>query len=167
MVEDNRPSQTISVELKVNGENQRLNASPSDTLLDVLRRAGYASVKRGCDEGDCGSCSVLVDGVLQRACLIYAGQAQGREVTTVESLGTARRPHPIQQAFVEAGAIQCGFCTPGMVLATHALLQESPEPSDDEIRDALDGNLCRCTGYVKIFDAVRLAAKKMRKGDVR
>ena len=159
---DPRP---LLVELTVNGETRRLHATPSETLLDLLRRAGYQSVKRGCDEGDCGSCSVLVDGVLQRACLLYAGQAQGHAITTVEALGTARRPHAIQQAFVDAGAVQCGFCTPGMVLATYALLVESPDPTDDEIRAALDGNLCRCTGYVKIFDAVRLAARKMREGE--
>jgi aerobic-type carbon monoxide dehydrogenase small subunit (CoxS/CutS family) len=155
----------LTVELTINDETRRLHAAPADTLLDLLRRAGYASVKRGCDEGDCGSCSVLVDGLLQRACLLYAGQAEGRAITTVEALGTARRPHPIQQAFVEAGAVQCGFCTPGMVLATWALLRDNPEPTDAEIRDALDGNLCRCTGYVKIFDAVRLAAARLRRSE--
>ncbi len=159
-----RRATLLTVALTVNGEPRRLHAAPADTLLDVLRRAGYVSVKRGCDEGDCGSCSVLVDGVLQRACLLYAGQAQDRAVTTVEALGTARHPHPIQQAFVDAGAVQCGFCTPGMVLATYALLQDNPDPTEEEIRDALDGNLCRCTGYVKIFDAVRLAAARLRDG---
>jgi aerobic-type carbon monoxide dehydrogenase small subunit (CoxS/CutS family) len=157
-------STLLTVELTINGEPRRLHAAPAETLLDLLRRAGYVSVKRGCDEGDCGSCSVLVDGVLQRACLLYAGQAQDRAITTVEALGTARAPHPIQQAFVDAGAVQCGFCTPGMVLATYALLQDNPDPTEEEIRDALDGNLCRCTGYVKIFDAVRLAAARLRDG---
>lgn len=157
----------LTVEITVNGKRRRLHAAPAETLLDLLRRAGYASVKRGCDEGDCGSCSVLVDGSLMRACLLYAGQAHGREITTVEALGTARDPHPIQKAFVDAGAVQCGFCTPGMVLATYALLRDHPDPTDAQIRTALDGNLCRCTGYVKIFDAVRLAAAKMREGGLR
>ncbi len=154
----------LTLHFTVNGTPRTLHARPADTLLDVLRKAGYVSVKRGCDEGDCGSCSVLVDGVLLRSCLLYAGQVEGRTVTTVEHLGNARAPHPIQQAFVDAGAVQCGFCTPGMILATYALLQAHPDPSDDQIRDALDGNLCRCTGYVKIFDAVRLAARRLREG---
>jgi aerobic-type carbon monoxide dehydrogenase small subunit (CoxS/CutS family) len=155
---------TIRIHVIINGQSRWLEAAPAETLLDFLRRHGYASVKRGCDEGDCGSCSVLVDDVLMRACLLYAGQVHERSVTTVEALGTARRPHPIQQAYVDAGAVQCGYCTPGMVLATHALLGRNPRPTDDEIRDALDGNLCRCTGYVKIFDAVRLAADRMKEG---
>lgn len=157
-------SKRLTLHLTIDGEPRTLHAAPADTLLDVLRRAGKASVKRGCDEGDCGACSVLVDGVLLRACLLYAGQADGKEITTVEGLGTARSPHPIQQAFVDAGAVQCGFCTPGMVLATYALLEENPQPTDEEIRGALDGNLCRCTGYVKIFDAVHLASKRLQTG---
>lgn len=167
IAEDRAAPRLLTIELTVNGERRRLHAAPADTLLDLLRKAGYASVKRGCDEGDCGSCSVLVDGVLMRACLLYAGQAHGRAVTTVEALGTARAPHPIQRAFVEAGAVQCGFCTPGMVLATYALLEQNPDPTEAEIRSALDGNLCRCTGYVKIFDAVRLAAARRREGGER
>lgn len=154
----------ITLHLTIDGEPHTLHAAPADTLLDVLRKEGKTSVKRGCDEGDCGACSVLVDGVLLRACLLYAGQVDGREITTVEGLGTTRSPHPIQQAFVDAGAVQCGFCTPGMVLATYALLEENPQPTDEEIRGALDGNLCRCTGYVKIFDAVHLASERLRKG---
>lgn len=155
---------TMIVELTINGTAQSLTVDPGEVALDTLRRAGYASVKRGCDEGDCGSCSILVDGALMRACLLYAGQLHGRAVTTVEGLGTARAPHPIQRAFVETGAVQCGYCTPGMILATHALLQEHPDPSEDQIRHGLDGNLCRCTGYVKILDGVRLSAETLREG---
>jgi aerobic-type carbon monoxide dehydrogenase small subunit (CoxS/CutS family) len=161
-----RPPQepTMTLELTINGSAKTLQVNPGEVALDTLRRAGYASVKRGCDEGDCGSCSILVDGRLMRACLLYAGQLHGRTVTTVEDLGTARDPHPIQRSFVDAGAVQCGYCTPGMVLATHALLTENPDPSEDQIREGLDGNLCRCTGYVKILDGVRLAAQSLRDG---
>jgi len=154
----------MTIELTINGTAQTLAVDPGEVALDTLRRAGYASVKRGCDEGDCGSCSILVDGQLMRACLLYAGQLHGRAVTTVEGLGTARAPHPIQRAFVEAGAVQCGYCTPGMILATHALLAEHPDPTEDQIRKGLDGNLCRCTGYVKILDGVRIAAKALGQG---
>ena len=155
---------TMTLELTINGTARTLAVNPGEVALDTLRQAGYASVKRGCDEGDCGSCSILVDGQLMRACLLYAGQLHGREVTTVEGLGTARAPHPIQRSFVETGAVQCGYCTPGMILATHALLAEHPDPTEEEIRQGLDGNLCRCTGYVKILDGVRLAAQTLRDG---
>lgn len=155
---------TMTLELTINATPVSLQVDPAEVALDALRRAGYASVKRGCDEGDCGSCSILVDGQLMRACLLYAGQLQGREVTTVEGLGTARQPHAIQRAFVETGAVQCGYCTPGMILATSALLAEHPDPTEEQIRQALDGNLCRCTGYVKILDGVRRAAKLQRTG---
>jgi carbon-monoxide dehydrogenase small subunit len=155
---------TMTIEVTINGTPQRFVVDPAEIALDTLRRAGYASVKRGCDEGDCGSCSILLDGRLVRACLLYAGQLHGRAVTTVEALGTARAPHPIQRAFVEAGAVQCGYCTPGMILATAALLAEHPDPTDEEIRHGLDGNLCRCTGYVKIIDGVRRASAALRDG---
>ncbi len=155
---------TIEVDIIINGKAQTFRVDPAEVALDTLRDAGLASVKRGCDEGDCGSCSILVDGQLMRACLLYTGQLHGREITTVEGLGTARQPHPIQRAFVEAGAVQCGYCTPGMVLATSALLDSCPSPTDEQIRQGLDGNLCRCTGYVKIVDAVRQAAAELRSG---
>lgn len=155
---------TMTLELTINGTPLSLQVDPAEGALDALRRAGYASVKRGCDEGDCGSCSILVDGQLMRACLLYAGQLHGRDVTTVEGLGTARQPHAIQRAFVETGAVQCGYCTPGMILATSALLTEHPDPSEGQIREALDGNLCRCTGYVKILDGVRRAVELQRSG---
>lgn len=161
------PHTKITVRVTINGKEHALRVAPAALAIDSLREAGFASVKRGCDEGDCGSCSLLVDGVLMRACLLYTAQLHDREVTTVEGLGNARAPHPIQQAFVEAGAVQCGYCTPGMILATKALLDQHPDPTDAQIRDGLDGNLCRCTGYVKIFDAVRAAARVLREGGAR
>jgi carbon-monoxide dehydrogenase small subunit len=130
-----------------------------ESLLYMLReRLGLFGSKNACEQGECGSCSVYLDGQLVCACLVLAGQAQGREVVTVEGIGADGRLHPVQEAFVEAGAVQCGFCTPGLVVATHDLLRRHPHPSDAEIREALAGNICRCTGYAKIIDAVKLAA---------
>jgi carbon-monoxide dehydrogenase small subunit len=132
---------------------------PGESLLFVLReRMGLPGSKNACEQGECGSCSVLLDGTLVCACLVLAAQADGHEVTTVEGLADGDVLHAVQQAFVDAGAVQCGFCTPGLVVATADLLKRTPQPSDDEIREALSGNLCRCTGYAKIFDAVRMAA---------
>jgi len=144
----------------VNGEPREVDdVWEGESLLYVLReRLGLPGSKNACEQGECGSCSVLLDGTLVCACLVLAAQADGHDVTTVEGLGADDELHPVQQAFVEAGAVQCGFCTPGLVVATADLLRRSPSPSDDEIREALSGNLCRCTGYAKIFDAVRLAA---------
>jgi carbon-monoxide dehydrogenase small subunit len=137
---------------------------PGESLLYVLReRLGLPGTKNACEQGECGSCSVYLDGVLVCACLVAAPQAQGRQVRTVEGLATRDGLHPVQQAFVDAGAVQCGFCTPGLILATDDLLARNPQPADAEIREALAGNLCRCTGYEKILDAVRLAAA--RQGD--
>jgi aerobic carbon-monoxide dehydrogenase small subunit len=133
-----------------------------ESLLYVLReRLGLLGSKNACEQGECGSCSVYLDGELVCACLVLAGQAEGREVVTVEGLAGDDALHPVQAAFVEAGAVQCGFCTPGLVVATHDLLRGEPSPSDARIREALAGNLCRCTGYQKILDAVRLAAARM------
>ena len=149
----------MRVELTVNGERLEADVWAGESLLYVLReRLGLPGSKNACEQGECGSCSVLLDGTLVCACLVLAAQAEGHEITTVEGLAGADRLHPVQQAFVEAGAVQCGFCTPGLVVATADLLARSPNPSEDEIREALSGNLCRCTGYAKIFDAVRLAA---------
>jgi aerobic carbon-monoxide dehydrogenase small subunit len=132
---------------------------PGESLLYLLReRLGLPGAKNACEQGECGSCTVYLDGEPVCACLVAAGQATGREVTTVEGLADGDRLHPVQEAFVEAGAVQCGFCTPGLVVAAHDLLARVPRPSDPEIREALAGNLCRCTGYEKILDAVRLAA---------
>jgi len=145
--------------LTLNGQVTTAHADPTASLLDVLReRLERPGSKNACEQGECGSCSVLLDNTLVCSCLVAAGQAEGREVTTVEGVGTSESPHPVQCAFVEAGAVQCGFCTPGLVMSTVALLDKSPSPGEDEIREALAGNLCRCTGYQKILDAVRLAA---------
>jgi carbon-monoxide dehydrogenase small subunit len=134
---------------------------PGESLLYVLReRLGLPGTKNACEQGECGSCSVYLDGTLVCACLVAAAQAQGRKVRTVEGLASTDQLHPIQQAFLDAGAVQCGFCTPGLIVATHDLLAQTSQPNDSEIREALAGNLCRCTGYEMILDAVRLAAAR-------
>lgn len=145
----------------INGKEIPISLRGDEVLLDVLRGLGCTEVKEGCREGACGSCLVLLDGVLVNSCQVLAASALGKEITTVKGLGTIHQPHPIQEAFVEAGAVQCGFCTPGMVLAAFALLKRNPRPTGEQIRHALDGNLCRCTGYVKIIEAVKLAAERM------
>jgi carbon-monoxide dehydrogenase small subunit len=151
----------VKVTMRVNGESRETEVWPGESLLYVLReRLGLPGSKNACEQGECGSCSVLLDGTLVCACLVLAGQADGHEVVTVEGLVEDGRLHRVQEAFVETGAVQCGFCTPGLVVATADLLAHNPEPSDYEIREALSGNLCRCTGYAKIFDAVRLAAAR-------
>ena len=145
--------------MRINGEEQQADCWEGESLLFALReKLGFPGAKNACEQGECGSCSVLLDGTLVCACLVLAAQADGHEVTTVEGLADGDTMHVVQQAFVDAGAVQCGFCTPGLVVATADLLKRTPQPSDDEIREALSGNLCRCTGYAKIFDAVRLAA---------
>ena len=149
----------MRVSLRVNGGQHETDAWEGESLLYVLReRLGLPGSKNACEQGECGSCSVLLDGKLVCACLVLAAQADGHEVVTVEGLAEDGRLHRVQDAFVGAGAVQCGFCTPGLVVAAADLLQRTPDPSDDEIREALSGNLCRCTGYAKIFDAVRMAA---------
>jgi carbon-monoxide dehydrogenase small subunit len=149
--------------VNINGQAVAWRANPGENLLDVLRREGFASVKRGCNQGDCGACTILVDGTAQRACLLLAGQAEGRSLVTVEALGTPAEPHVLQQAVVEHGAVQCGFCTPGMLLSAKALLDENPSPTHADVCAALDGNLCRCTGYKKIIEAVLDASGRLRK----
>jgi carbon-monoxide dehydrogenase small subunit len=150
----------MRIQLRVNGTAAEADCWEGESLLFALReKLGYPGSKNACEQGECGSCSVLLDGVLVCSCLVLAAQADGHEVTTVEGLAHEQGLHPVQRAFVEAGAVQCGFCTPGLVVAAADLLERSPDPSDDEIREALSGNLCRCTGYEKIFDAVRLAAQ--------
>jgi carbon-monoxide dehydrogenase small subunit len=149
----------VRVELTVNGERHEADVWAGESLLYVLReRLGLPGSKNACEQGECGSCSVLLDGKLVCACLVLAAQADGHELVTVEGLGEDGGLHAVQAAFTETGAVQCGFCTPGFIVATADLLARNPSPSDDEIREALSGNLCRCTGYAKIFDAVRLAA---------
>ncbi len=152
----------MRVNVTVNGEARRAdNVWEGESLLYVLReRLGLPGSKNACEQGECGSCTVYLDGVPACACLVAAGQAEGREVVTVEGLASGETLDPVQEAFVERGAVQCGFCTPGLVVAAHDLIERTPEPSDVEIREALAGNLCRCTGYEKILDAVRDAAAK-------
>ena len=152
----------MRIELRVNGEPHEADVWEGESLLYALReRLGLPGSKNACEQGECGSCSVLLDGRLVCACLVLAAQADGHEVTTVEGLAPNGELHRVQEAFVEAGAVQCGFCTPGLVVATAYLLARNVYPSDDDIREALSGNLCRCTGYVKIFDAVRMAAASL------
>ncbi len=152
----------MRLSVTVNGEPHEADGVwEGESLLHVLReRLGLPGAKNACEQGECGSCSVYVDGQLVCACLVLAGQAEGREVTTVEGLTPEGELSPVQEAFLQAGAVQCGFCTPGLIVATDDLLGRNPEPTDGEIREALAGNLCRCTGYEKILDAVRMAAAR-------
>ena len=149
----------MKISLRVNGEKRETEIWAGESLLYALReRLGLPGSKNACEQGECGSCSVLLDGTLVCACLVLAAQADGHELVTVEGLGEDGQLHRVQEAFAETGAVQCGFCTPGLIVATVDLLARNAQPSDDEIREALSGNVCRCTGYAKIFDAVRLAA---------
>ncbi len=149
----------------VNGEEHEVIIEPHLLLIDVLRdKLGLTGTKYACGAGDCGACTVLVDGRPSFSCLTLAVTAKGKSILTIEGLAEGNELHPIQQAFVDQGAVQCGFCTPGMILSTKALLDENPQPTRDEIKAALAGNLCRCTGYVKIVDAVEAAAAAMRNG---
>ncbi len=153
------------VRLNVNGEWREAEAWPGASLLSMLRDdLGLWGSKNGCEQGECGSCSVWFDRELVCACLVLAAQADGRHVETVESLAAAGSLHPVQRAFLDAGAVQCGFCTPGLEVAVADLLQRDPDPTEETIREALSGNLCRCTGYQKILDAVHLAADRMEQG---
>ena len=152
----------MNIRVNVNGEPHEADVWEGESLLFALReRFGLPGSKNACEQGECGSCSVLLDGELVCACLVLAAQADGHEVVTVEGLAQDGELHPVQEAFAETGAVQCGFCTPGLIVATVDLLARNPDPNDDEIREALSGNLCRCTGYAKIFDAVRLAAGRL------
>jgi aerobic carbon-monoxide dehydrogenase small subunit len=158
----------MRVTLTVNGRQHECDdVWEGESLLYALReRMGLPGAKNACEQGECGSCTVYLDGTPVCACLVAAGQAQGREVVTVEGLAHGRDElHPVQQAFVDCGAVQCGFCTPGLLVATHDLLRRCPRPSDPEIREALAGNLCRCTGYEMILDAVRDAADRLDTAD--
>jgi len=153
----------ITVTLTVNGQNHQVRTSLDATLLDLIRNdLGLTGTKDGCSEGECGACTVLLDGRVINACLVFAWQANGVDVVTVEGLAENGRLHPLQRAFIEKGAIQCGFCTPGMIMSAYGLLIENPRPSEEQIRQALTGNLCRCTGYTKIIQAIQVAAEEMR-----
>ena len=151
----------MKIAMTVNGVPREADVWPGESLLFALReRLGLPGSKNACEQGECGSCSILMDGTLVCACLVLAAQADGHDLVTVEGLGEDGALHPVQEAFVEAGAVQCGFCTPGLVVAVADLLRRDATPSDDAIREALSGNLCRCTGYAKIFDAVRIAGTR-------
>jgi carbon-monoxide dehydrogenase small subunit len=157
----------MNIELIVNGQIHRLHIDPNKTLLYLLREdLGLTGAKDGCQVGECGACTVLLDGKPVNSCLVLAGQVDRREVLTIEGLGREGRLHPLQKAFVEAGAVQCGFCIPGTILSAYALLEHEVNPSEGQIRQALVGNLCRCTGYAKIVDAVGMAAEELRNGQI-
>ena len=152
----------LKICLDVNGERHELLVAPNRSLTDVLREdLGLTGAKHGCDEGECGACTVLFDGAPVNSCLVLAAQAEGHQITTIEGLANGTELHPVQQAFVEHGAVQCGFCTPGMVLSAKALLDRKKRPTEHEIRTAISGNLCRCTGYQKIVEAVQAAGRKL------
>lgn len=150
------------ITLHINGRTHTPAIAPNATLLDALRDLGYMDVKCGCGKGDCGACAVLLDGTAVNSCMVLALQADGSSIVTAAGLGNVNRPHPIQKAFADLGAIQCGYCTPGFVIAAKALLDHNPQPTELEIRDAISGNLCRCTGYVQIVEAIQAAAEQMR-----
>ncbi len=155
------------VTVNVNGNPVRFLAPAHRTLLEALRQQGFVEIKCGCEKGDCGACAVLLDGEPVDSCLTLAWHAEGREVTTIKGIGRQGRADPLQTAFIETGAAQCGYCTPGMIVAAKALLKHHPDPALADIKRGLSGNLCRCTGYTRIFEAVQLAAREMReKGEV-
>ena len=151
------------LELKVNGQTYEVLVDPWQSLADVLREElGYTGVKVSCNSGNCGSCTVLLDGKAVKSCIMLAPLAKGKEILTIEGLATESNLHPLQEAFIEHFAVQCGYCTPGMILMAKALLDENPNATEDEIREGLVGNLCRCTGYVKIVEAIMAAKEKMK-----
>jgi carbon-monoxide dehydrogenase small subunit len=153
------------ITLNVNNTEYTLQAKPSATLLDVIREdLGLIGTKEGCGEGECGACTVIMDGKAVNACLILAVEANGKAITTIEGLADGEVLHPIQQAFVDIGGLQCGFCTPGMILSTKVLLDKNGNPTDEEIRKGLEGNFCRCTGYTKIIESVKAAAQMVKEG---
>jgi len=148
--------------IRINGQTVQAAVPAHRTLLEMLRDLGHVDVKRGCEKGDCGACAVLIDGEAIDSCLVLAWTVEGKDVVTVAGLGDAEAPHPLQKAFIANGAVQCGYCIPGMIIAAQSMLNETPNPNEDNIRLALSGNLCRCTGYKKIFEAVETAAAMIR-----
>lgn len=152
----------MEIEVNINGGLQRWRIAPGDLLLDALRREGYVGVKRGCESGECGSCTVLLDGKAVNSCLMFAAQADGREILTIEGVAQGDALDPLQAAFLERSAVQCGYCTPGMILNAKALLASRPDPTEEEVRETMAGNLCRCTGYLKPVEAVLAAARSGR-----
>ena len=155
--------QEKTITLTINGRDQEIAAPPHRTLLEALRELGHVDVKSGCEKGDCGACAVFLDGMAVDSCLTLAWMAEGRAITTVSGLGDTGNPHPLQQTFTDLGGIQCGYCTPGMIIAAKGIIDRNPNPTEEEMRVGLSGNLCRCTGYTKIFEAVSEAAALVRK----
>jgi carbon-monoxide dehydrogenase small subunit len=154
------------VELNINGRDYTFDVGEKETLLTVLRdRLELTGAKPGCETGDCGACKVIIDGKAENSCMKFAKKLGGAKIETIENLSSPIKLHPIQEAFIEVGAVQCGYCTPGMVMSSKALLDSNPNPTEDEIRVAIDDNICRCTGYVKIVDAIKLAAERMNGGE--
>ena len=153
------------VKFQVNGERRELDASPTKSLLDVLREDLFLTgTKRGCDSGECGACTVIMNGKAVNSCLVLATELDGSEIITIEGLGrSAGNLHPLQKAFIEKGAVQCGFCTPGIIMTAKAFIDTNPEPTEEEVRDAISGNLCRCTGYTKIVNAILAGAEEVRR----
>jgi aerobic-type carbon monoxide dehydrogenase small subunit (CoxS/CutS family) len=154
----------MEIPVTINGEKKVINAKPNEILLDVLRREGYFGVKRGCSEGNCGSCTVMFNGIPRKTCIMFVGQIKDKKIFTVEGLGTRENPHPVQKTYATNGAAQCGFCIPGQIVSAVALLEKNSNPSEEEIKAALDGNICRCTGYVKQIEAIHQAAKIIQEG---
>ncbi len=155
----------MKVHYIINGKKEEFDIHPGEVLLDVLRRNGYTEIKGNCYLGTCGACTVLIDGTPHTSCTILAAKVNGAEITTIKGIGDLNNPHPLQKAFVEKGAVQCGFCTPGAILSAYALLKKNPNPTDEDIKKALDGNLCRCTGYVQQIESVKFAVKLLKEGD--
>ena len=156
----------LLIELTINGKKRKVETTPSTRLLDLIRDDLHLTgTKEGCGKGECGACTVIMNGELVTSCLILAPQADGAVITTIEGVGDGENLDPVQEAFIETGAVQCGFCTPGMILAAKKLLEENPHPTEEEIKRGISGNLCRCTGYQKIFDAIKLAANRLSTRD--
>jgi aerobic-type carbon monoxide dehydrogenase small subunit (CoxS/CutS family) len=157
---------TQTIRVTINGKEKELTIEPGEILLDTLRREGYFGVKRGCDEGTCGACTIILNGKSIKSCVFLAAQAHNGKITTIEGIGTREEPHPLQTAFVEEGVIQCGFCIPGLLLSAKTLLDNNPSPTKEDVKTALNGNLCRCTGYSGQIKAVLNAAAVIR-GDIK
>lgn len=153
----------MKLNVNINNKDYCLDIKPNERLVDTLRAAGMKSVKNGCSEGSCGSCAVMINGTPKNSCIMLSGQVEGAKILTVEGMGTPENPHVLQQSFVDSGSTQCGFCNPGSLMSALALLESNKTPTVDDIKEALDGNLCRCTGYVKRIDAVLDASKKLAK----
>lgn len=154
-----------NIRLTVNGESYTVAVEPCESLLDVLRdKLSLTGTKKGCNRGDCGACTIIIDGKTVNSCLVLAVEADDKEVLTIEGLANNGQLHPIQEAFVQYGAVQCGYCTPGMIMSVKVLLDENPNPTEEEVKRAIGGNLCRCTGYVKIVDAIKKAAEVIQAG---